>query len=361
MLSGAFKNHGYDWWWHSFTGTNRETGERKAFFVEYFIINPGLGQDSPVFGQTDTYELPSYVMLKAGAWGKDAKQIHNLYSINTLMMNPVILDIRFCGNRLTETMMKGSVSVTEQEVKDHPEYMCDAGSMEWHLKINKKTAFHVGYGASKFFRSLNAFEMFWHAEGMKTEYDGYVIYNGQTYDIKPEDCYGYADKNWGKDYTSPWVWISSNHIKSEKTDQYLKNSVFNIGGGCPKVFGIPLKKKLLIDLYYEGQDYEFNFSKFWTKTKTVFNCYETETQIVWKIQTKNKTHAMDLICTCQKDDMLLINYEAPNGEKLHNRLWNGGTGVGLIKLYQLNSEGKRSLIDTLHFDHAGCEYGEYDK
>lgn len=40
MLSGALKNNGYDWWWYSFTGTNQITGEQKAFFVEYFIINP---------------------------------------------------------------------------------------------------------------------------------------------------------------------------------------------------------------------------------------------------------------------------------------------------------------------------------
>ena len=69
---------------------------------------------------------------------------------------------------------------------------------------------------------------------------------------------------------------------------------------------------------------------------------------------------MDLICTCQKEDMLLINYEAPNGKKLHNRLWNGGTGVGLIKLYEFDDKKERKLIDTFRFDHAGCEYGEYE-
>ena len=54
--------------------------------------------------------------------------------------------------------------------------------------------------------------------------------------------------------------------------------------------------------------------------------------------------------------MLLINYEAPNGKKLHNRLWNGGSGEGRVKLYK----GKK-LIDEVICRNVGCEYGEYDK
>ena len=123
------------------------------------------------------------------------------------MMNPVHLDIVVDNHHLTENKMIGSVQKSQDEIEAHPEYMCDAGSMEWNLKINKRVAFNVGYGALKFFRKLNAFQMFWHAEGMKTEYEGTVIFNGQVYDIRPEDSYGYADKNWGSDYTSPWVWI----------------------------------------------------------------------------------------------------------------------------------------------------------
>ena len=51
MLKGALASEGYDWWWHSFTGHNKKTGEEKAFFIEFFTINPELGGDEPVFGQ----------------------------------------------------------------------------------------------------------------------------------------------------------------------------------------------------------------------------------------------------------------------------------------------------------------------
>ena len=39
--------------------------------------------------------------------------------------------------------------------------------------------------------------------------------------------------------------------------------------------------------------------------------------------------------SCEKSDMILINYESPLGEKKHNKLWNGGNGDGKIKLYKI--------------------------
>ena len=60
--------------------------------------------------------------------------------------------------------------------------------------------------------------------------------------------------------------------------------------------------------------------------------------------------------TCEKKDMLLVNYESPDGAKRHNSLWNGGNGKGTIQLF----EGER-LIDRIHAENIGCEYGEYDR
>lgn len=51
----------------------------------------------------------------------------------------------------------------------------------------------------------------------------------------------------------------------------------------PKAFGIALGWKLLGRFYYEGRDYEFNFSKFWTGSRTFFDCQETDTEIRWKV------------------------------------------------------------------------------
>ena len=43
MLRGPLSHLGYDWWWHSFTAQDEETGEDKAFFVEFFELVEGGG------------------------------------------------------------------------------------------------------------------------------------------------------------------------------------------------------------------------------------------------------------------------------------------------------------------------------
>ena len=139
--------------------------------------------------------------------------------------------------------------------------MCGSGSLRWELLIEKQTAFNVGYGTSHLLRFLKAFEMYWHVEGMKTGYTGSVWYNDEEYIITPDTCYGYADKNWGRNFTSPWVWLASNDLKSNLTDEVLTDSAFDIGGGCPKIYFVPLKRKLLSAFWYEGIPYEFNFRR----------------------------------------------------------------------------------------------------
>ena len=355
QLFGAQGRCGYDWWWHSFTGYHAKTGEARAFFIEFFLCNPKYGKTEPVFGEHG--EAPSYLMVKVGSWGKDAVQLDRFFGVKSSRFTMhVPFGIHADNCRLTETRTRGRVTITEEDRQVHPLWQSSAGDMAWDLKIDKKVAFNVGYGAGKLFRKLQLFEMFWHAEGMKTAFSGQVILNGERYLVRPEDCYGYSDKNWGKDFTSPWVWLSSCHLTSEVTGRKLENSVFDIGGGCPKVGPIALKRKLLSAFWYEGKAYEFNFSKFWTFTRTWFDCRETDTQIIWHVEQRTWQNRMVTDITCEKEDMLLVNYQAPNGTKRHNRLWNGGTGEGTVQLYH---RGK--LVDRVHVSNVGCEYGEYDR
>jgi hypothetical protein len=362
MLKGPLAKNGYDWWWHSFTGYHRETGEIRAFFIEYFICNPALGGDRVILGQLSQNQSacvkPSYALVKVGTWGKDSCQIHNFYPINEFSCPKNRLEVKIGECTLTENHMKGICKVTASEVIEHPEYMCDEGEMSWDIQIDKKISYHVGYGASNIFRAINAFDMFWHAEGIKTEYSGEVKFNDEMYDIIPEKSYGYADKNWGKDFTSPWLWISSCDMKSLISGERLNDSALEFGGGRPKAFGVDLGRKLLGCLYYEGRYYDYNFSKFWKKAKVNFAFEEHDKVNVWRLKAQNKESVLVITLKCPKEEMLFINYEAPNGRKRHNRLWNGGTGYGVMKLYHKNGREK-ILVDHIEFKSSGCEYGEY--
>ena len=363
MLTGSFGKKGYDWWWHSFTAVEEETGKEVPFFIEFFLCNPKLAQDVPVLGQADSSKRdhlkPSYLMVKAGCWGENHCQLHRFFAwkdVNIQKKAPYNIQAGDC--LANETMIRGSISISSDEAKQHPEYMCDAGEMTWNLYIDKKIAFNVGYGASGLFRFLKAFEMYWHAEGMKSSYSGNITLNGKNYLVRPETSYGYADKNWGRNFTSPWVWLSSNCMTSRITGKQLTNSVFDIGGGRPKIFFLALNRQLLSAFYYEGHEYEYNFSKFWTRCRTQFHSQETETEIIWHVRQENKTTVMVTDIHCAKKDMLHVNYESPDGAKRHNRLWNGGNGAGRVQLFTKKNK-QLELIDDIDVSHVGCEYGEY--
>ena len=365
MLDGSFADQGYDWWWHSFTAVNSLTGEEKSFFIEYFTCNPARCEAKPVFGQLIENALsgkkPSYVMIKAGWWGEDHAQLHRFFPWTEVAIHKdapysVEADDCFAG----EYELRGSVNVSEDDAKAHPEWMSDAGSMKWDIRLNKLIPYNVGYGAGSIFRKLKAFEMYWHAEGMKTLYSGTIIANGVRYDVIPGQSYGYADKNWGSDFTSPWLWLSSNDLVSKISGKRLLNSAFDIGGGRPKAFGIPLMRTVLSAFYYEGYEFEFNFSKFWTGSHTKFAVKETDDKVIWHVRQESVRAVADVVVECMKKDMLFVNYESPDGRKRHERLWNGGNGKGTVKLYEKGPDGLY-LVDELKAEHVGCEYGEYSK
>ena len=363
MLHGPLAHLGYDWWWHSFTAQDAETGEDKAFFVEYFFCNPALAEDAPVLGQLPANRAankrPSYLMVKAGCWGEDHCQLHRFFSLKqTRIHETAPYEVEAADCYASETVLRGSIDIPQAEALAHPEWMCDAGRMSWDLELDKQIAFNVGYGASKPLRDAEAFAMYWHAEGMKTAYRGTVICNERTYLVTPEKSYGYADKNWGRDFTSPWVWLSSNCLVSKRTGKQLTNSVFDIGGGRPKIYFVPLDRRLLGVFYYEGKEYDFNFSKLHLMVKTDFSFEEQEDLVVWHVRQENIHAVMETEVFCRKRDMLLVNYEAPDGSKRHNRLWNGGNGWGTVTLYDKDGKDLRP-VDTVEATHIGCEYGEY--
>lgn len=375
MLQGGLATQGYDWWWHSFTGHHSVTGKERAFFVEFFTINPALGGSEPILGQLEENKnqgkKPSYMMVKVGAWGENPKQLHRFFAWDDVTIKqevPYLIsaDNCFCS----ETRTIGMVEVKEEDANNHPEYMSDAGKMYWDLTMDKNITFNVGYGAGKPLRDAEAFEMFWHCEGMHTAFEGKVILDGEEYRIDKETSYGYADKNWGKDFTSPWVWLASSHLTSKITGEALQDSAFVIGGGRPKVGPVALENKLLSAMWYQGTPYEFNFSKFWTLTKTRFKSKETKEAILWRVVQETPMTKMCTEIKCKKSDMLLVNYEAPDGSKKHNRLWNGGNGTGTVRLYKKTLKGKKTetktrweweLVDEIQCENVGCEYGEYQE
>ena len=86
----------------------------------------------------------------------------------------------------SETRLKISVAISETDALAHPEYMSDAGTLSWDLAVKKDISYSVGYGASKLFRSLNLFQMFWHVhwthhDPRNNHLHGWLKHQGRMY------------------------------------------------------------------------------------------------------------------------------------------------------------------------------------
>lgn len=340
MLTGKLGICGYDRWCHSFTGRNSRTGKKRVFFVEYCIMNPELGGKEPILGDKE-YQRPSYLMVRAGAWGKKGFQLKQYYGIEEMDVADTFLKIAAGECFLSENNIWGRIK------GEH--------SMMWSLRMDKRVAFHVGYSASKPVREINPFDMYWHAEGLLTRFEGTVTLDGETYQVEPENCHGYADKKWGRDFTCPWFWLYGNQMKSQKTGKILEKSAFAVGGGNPVVLGIPLKSKPFGNIYYEGKSREINYSAPWTFAKMRYACGQKRGRVLWHVKAQNLTTAVEIKVSCREDELQEVAYQSPDGKVNRDLMINGGTGKGEILLYRRNGR-HYTLIDKLLVKGVGCEF-----
>ena len=350
MPRGAYKKYGFMCWRHVFSGESLKTGKSKTFFIEFFVMNPARSPHEPVFGQLYEQKIkkyyPSYIMVKAGAWGKNGSQIHEFYPTDDLQYERRRLNLTLNALHISEDTLSGSVFMREHDVLMHPEYMSDAGSMSWDLSLQKSLPY-----------SFN--EVNWHMQGIKTEYKGRVIYNDEEYIVKPETSFGYADKFWGRDFTSPFMYVASSNMISDITRRQLFNSAFAIGGGCSKKTGACNLPFYTAIFYYEGLCYDFGLSPVRKKSRVTFTFREGSEDLHWLICAENAKYLLDVDIYCRKEDTLFMNYESPAGNKYHNRLWSCGNGTGEIKFFQKGGK-KLELIESAHIENTFCEYGEYD-
>ena len=365
LLRGSLARKGYMRWWHSFSGTQPETGETRTFFVEFFIINPGAGGSRPILGQHPHNKKrgikPSYVMVKAGVFpdenGDGGRQFHAFYPLCALQATGSPLVMRLKGSPekhcqagdcfYSEDKLTGFVEVTPQEAR-HRSFMTDSGSMEWDVTIRKAVSCHTGIRAGRFFQALNAWESYWHGEGIRSFFEGSVILDGIAYEVTPDLSYGYADKHWGRNFNKPWFQFACGCLTSERNQKQLRHSVLAVNGLCPRFLWFPLRQRLMLQLTYMGEDFEFSRCKWETK--------ETGSRYIWHILARNKTSVVKISCSCTRQQMLSLQYETPEGKKEKQPPLAGAGGTGTIRLYRRES-GDRVLIDTLKMENAFCICG----
>lgn len=364
MLRGSLAKKGYMRWWHSFSGTQPETGEIRSFFIEFFIINPALGENRPVLGQHPRNRKqgrkPSYVMVKAGvfpdAQGNGSRQLHAFYPISALQAtgSPLVMQLNGSpdghyqsGDCLySEDKLTGLVEVTPGEARRRS-YMSDSGLMEWNLEIRKSVTCHTEKRCKGLLRSLLTQDSYWHGEGIRSFFQGTVSLDGVPYEVLPETSYGYADKHWGRSFNRPWFQFACGKLASQRAGQELRHSALAVSAFSPRFLGFPLRKKLMLQLTYMGEDFEFTRCRWETK--------ETGKRFVWHILAQDKSAVVKISGSCTKAEMLALQYESPEGKRSRIPLLAGSAGIGNLQLFRKGSGG-REWMDTLTLDNALCIY-----
>ena len=362
MLTGSLAKKGYMRFFHSFHGIQEETNTVRSFFIEFLIVNPAYSYDRPVLAHAPFHRKlglqPSYVCVKAGIYpdanGEGGLELSRYYPVSALRTTPSPLVMQVGECFCSEERLSGHLAVSEDTAR-RKYNLTDAGEMTWNLDLQKTVSCHTGILASPLFQWLHALDSYWHGEGIKTFFRGQVTVNGCSYRIQADTSFGYADKHWGRSINDPLLRLSCSRLISEKTGQVLRHSALAVDGCCPRFFFLPLKRKLLLQLTYTGEDFNFGFSPF-ALSRCLLKTKSSGKRFIWHLKAQNKNAIIKLSAACSKAEVLPLRYESPEGVIHRSPVLGGASVIGRIRLYRRLPGGCMELIDTLRMEQGFCEF-----
>jgi len=356
MLFGSLAKRGYLRWWHSFTGHSTVSGRSRTFFVEYLILNPLRG-----CFKRSADKQQSYVQITAGVFpseGEKGLQFVSRYPVRAAKYAKHPLYFQVDENIMSENRISGFLNIPPQEAES-VDYYTNSGSIEWDIEINKTLACHTGIIGSPLMSALNALDSFWHGEGIRSQMRGFVTIDDETYEISPEESFGYADKHWGRSYNNPWLQLASCDLISQRTGKPLKNSALAIDGCCPRFLFFRLKPCLMMQLTYTGEDFCFSFARPLNPSRMKWATKEQSRHIGWHIKGQSAKAYFKLTLTSAKKDLMKLSYDDPGAtarEHIERKpLWAGANASGTIDLYRMTPKG-REWLDSLTIRNAFCEF-----
>ena len=353
MLRGALAKQGFDVWRHCIHGVSETTGKERTFILDFGGINPQLREEEPVFAKDGT--RPSYFAVMACICGEEGSVLTRYFPwdrVSTDTALDVLVSASDCF--LSETRTMGRIEVSAEDVEKNPTVHPEAGKLIWDLKIKKPIALNLGYSTSGPLRDTEIMDAYWHTEGLISEYDGVIEWNGEKYLVKPETSYGYADKVWGKNAGPRWEYISCCDLTSKKNGK-LKNSAFSFGIGTQINVGpINTKEALAGGIYLDGETYEYNFSKMWMLTRSRTAEKRNGKKCVFAIAEETPLSRMKLKVTCDRNQMCELRMETTAGDL--RRMLVGGDGQAELiierKKVSLKNKWEWETIDVLKGGHV---------
>lgn len=348
---GVHHKTGFNLWRFFFEGVNQRTGECRSFFIEYYLINPNYQKNGNISLGNNGNNIPSYMMVKVGFWGKYPRQINNFFSINCLTINKKDFLISTDNFSFSEKMIMGNLLLSLEEMKNKPEFLSDFGSARWEIEISRNLESLVNTTSSSLLsRLFYKLQLHWSMQGKELSYKGNIVVNGEKFDINTK---GYADKLWGTDYANPCLYLYTNQLTNLVNGEIIPNSSLVLGSYKQK----KNKKSIIADLDINGRNYIFDFSAFWKKNKSNYSCNEENGLLHIIISTENKNELMDLNIYCQKKNLLFVKRENVKGLLSHKKLGLCSSAYGNLKLFKKDKKSLE-LLEEISLEKCILEYGE---
>ena len=347
LLRGKRKKNGFQRIRYTFNGINRETGIERTFFIELVLLNPALSPTKAVVisdSQLESGKSQSYVLLKAGSYGKQAQQFKRYYAQKDFIRQKGQQGFKIGNCIFGPNVIAGSLVVGQADLIAQPELDCAAGSISWELRFEQKI------GSFPLYKKHGSV---WIAPGAKTLFSGTIRMSGLEYAVLPKKSFGYIDRIWGTDFVSPLFHLSSAHLVSTISGNPLQKSCLSIGGlfdGQLRSFimlegeVLPIKKRWLLEKYSE-----------------VHGCSEVPAdadgeKLHWTVSIHKKNLVVDVDVFCRRDEMLVQNCDLIQKSRNEMHIVGGGSGFGEIRIYK-KVRKSLELLEDARIESALCEYG----
>lgn len=368
-LTGSLKKNGFELYRFVFNAQEKVSGIEKSFFIECALINPYLNPEKVVLGftprvkinsedlqnvltgtksaqdlQSETMVTPSYISVRCGTFGSNAKQVSAYFSAKSASISSKSHYIETENFKFADGILSGKIDISSDASDIPAEYLCDSGSFSWSLRYEKRKSFFRGY-KSKYFE--------WCVPGAKTVFAGNITMDGKEFSVLPKKSFGYIEHLWGKEILEDWFHISSSNLISNITGTLLQNSCFSIYG----VFEDGLSFLADID------DKQFE----WTadKNKRTYNIKWDVVEVPdsdmkklhWSASANNKKYVIDVDVFCLTEQLSVHLLEKTEGNRKILKILSGANATGEIRLYK-KVKKNLELIEDAKILSSLAEFGK---
>ena len=372
ILRGKMRQEGFERWRYVFSALSKFNGRERKFFIELYIVNPGLSPKAAVISQKSRLAIseadlqyalagteaaahandemdvkPSYVLVKAGIFGEGGKQMNKFYASSqfAFVKNTDSFKVGECS--FSSKGLSGSVLVTAQDLRVRPELLCNVGAMSWDLKFERSIENNPLYNRKNYL---------WIPIGTKTLFSGSVLVDNQEYVVLPKSSNGYIDKSWGETLNSPYFHISSGRLTSIITGRQMLNSCFALEG--------EFSGKLCAVINLEGAKYSVSNRKIFKKDVIIHDCSQLSDtaegeKVHWSVSIHRGKFVIDIDIYCKASEMFIRDYEMPQGKRCLLKVL-GGTGNGEIRVYK-KVKKNLELLEHANINDAICEFGQTEE